>query len=214
MKQKKILAVILGLALIFAFTACGGGDEGSDRDDSPAAAAQNGSSGTASSGADADNDSKDQSEDYGPLLKDLKKAKLYEGKLTTGKVGDTMKNSFFHWKVNSVRTKTKLDGKSAGAGKKFVVVNISVKNATKESFITGNYDFIGYMEASEAGHLDTEDSFYDDMYPDETDLAAGKTLTGDLVFLVDSDVDEIVVDYIEFYGDESIGNTNWVDLRL
>ena len=70
------------------------------------------------------------------------------------------------------------------------------------------------MEASEEGQLDTEYSFYDDMYPDETDLAAGKTLTGDLVFVVDTDVDEIVVDYMEFYGDESIGNTNWVDLKL
>ena len=70
------------------------------------------------------------------------------------------------------------------------------------------------MEASEDGHLDTADSFYDDMYPDETELAAGKTLTGDIVFIVDEDVDEIVMDYMEFYGDESIGNTNWVDLKL
>lgn len=150
----------------------------------------------------------------GPLLNELKEAEFYQGELTTGMVGDTMKNSFFEWKVNSVKTETELSGKPAGAGKKYVVVNISVKNTTKESFVTGNYDFIGYMEASEDGHLDTADSFYDDMYPDETDLAAGKTLTGDIVFLVDEDVDEIVMDYMEFYGDESIGNTNWVDLKL
>ncbi len=43
--------------------------------------------------------------------------------------------------------------------KKYVVANISVKNTTKETFVTGNYDFIGYMEASEDGHLDTADSF-------------------------------------------------------
>ena len=116
--------------------------------------------------------------------------------------------------MNSVKTETELNGKSAGEGKKYVVANISVKNTTKETFVTGNYDFIGYMEASEDGHLDTADSFYDDMYPDETELAAGKTLTGDIVFIVDEDVDEIVMDYMEFYGDESIGNTNWVDLKL
>ena len=34
------------------------------------------------------------------------------------------------------------------------------------------------------------------------------------MFIVDEDVDEIVMDYMEFYGDESIGNTNWVDLKL
>lgn len=178
MKHKKIIAVLLGIILIFAFSACG-----------------------------SDND-------YGPLLEALKKAELYQGDLTTGTVGDTIKNSFFEWKVNCVKSETELNGKSAESGKKFIVVNISVKNTTDEAFTTGNYDFIGYMEASEEGQLDTEYSFYDDMYPDEIDLAAGKTLTGDLVFVVDTDVDEIVVDYMEFYGDESIGNTNWFDLKL
>ena len=92
MKHKKILAVLLGMILIFALSACGNDDD-----------------------------------DYGPLLEALKKEELYQGDLTTGTVGDTIKNSFFEWKVNSVKSETELNGKSAESGKKFVVVNISVK---------------------------------------------------------------------------------------
>lgn len=222
MKHKKILAILLGLMLIFAFTACG--DDGSDTGTDDASQTTTGSdqgesdSTASDSGTDSSNSSDSKtggtSKSYGPLLTALKKADLYAGTLTTGVVGDTMKNSFFNWKVNSVKTATKLSGKSAGSGKKFVVVSITVKNTTDEDYEVGNYDFIGYMEASEDGHLDTEDSFYDSMYPNETTLSAGKSLTGDLVFVVDSDVDEIVVDYIEFYGDDSTGNTNWVDLKF
>ena len=57
-------------------------------------------------------------------------------------------------------------------------------------------------------------SFYDEMIPDTVDLAAGDTLTGDLVFEISEDVKEVLLDYEEFWSDGSTGNTNWFDLSL
>ncbi len=154
-------------------------------------------------------------EKYGPLLAAAKEAELYAGKLTTGFVGDTLTNSFFEWTVTNVRTETELYGKTANAGKKFVVMDVSVTNTTDEEYEIGNYDFVSYVEPDmDTGLVETMDSFNDAMYPDEEMLAPGKTRSGTLVFEVDESVEEIIIDYIEFIGEDSIGNTNWFDLFI
>lgn len=190
MRLKKILTVTLCLAIVLVATACGGSDDGKT-------------------------DAKSQDKNYGELYTQAKDAYSESiGKLTAGTVGDSLSNSFFNWTVNSVETKDKVEGKTAKDGYKFIVANISVTNTTKETFAVGNYDFIGITEVSEDGQIDTMDSFYDKMYPDEKELAAGKTLTGDLVFQVKEDVNELIVDYQVFYQDESTGDTNWVCLKF
>lgn len=221
MRQKKLLTILLCIAVIFAYAACGGEDSDSSSDPSQTtSSADSGEEGSGASsasdeagGSGKSSDRKDGQE-YGELMEALMETDLHMGELTTGLVGDTMSNSFFDWKVNSVETAKNLHGKSAGSGKKFIVANITVTNTTDYEYDIYNADFIGYMEASEEGQLDTEWSFYDDMYPDEAALKAGKSRTGDLVFIVDSDVDEIVIDYIEFAENGSMGNTNWVDILL
>lgn len=225
MRKKKLLTILLCIAVIFGYAACGSdnADDGNSGADSQVAsddssqeseATEDGGSSDGSSASSSSSSSQNENREYGDLMKALKKTDLYAGELTTGFVGDTMSNEFFDWTVNSVKTMKKLEGKSAGSGKKFIVANITVTNTTDYDYSIMNADFIGYMEASEDGHLDTEWSFYDGMYPDEATLKSGKSRTGDLVFIVDEDVDEIVIDYIEFAGDGSMGNTNWVDVFL
>jgi len=43
-------------------------------------------------------------------------------------------------------------------------------------------------------------------------LAAGETKSGTLIFEVDESVEELIVDYVEFFGEDTIGNTNWFDV--
>lgn len=155
--------------------------------------------------------SKEQS--YGPLLEQAKEAQLYVGNLTTGLKGDTLSNSFFEWTVSGVRTEKEIYGKTAMDGKKFVIVDISVTNTTDEEYEIGNYDFVAYAAPDmDSGLVETMDSFHGNMYPDEEMLAAGKTRTGELIFEVDESVEELIVDYIEFFSDSDTGNTNWFDL--
>ena len=152
---------------------------------------------------------------YGPLFEAAKEANLYVGDLTTGFEGDTLSNSFFEWTISDVRTETELYGKTANAGKKFVAMDVSVTNTTDEEYEIGNYDFVAYVAPDmETGLIDTMNSFDDAMYPDQEMLAPGKTRSGTLVFEVDESVEELIIDYIEFIGEESIGNTNWFDLFI
>lgn len=189
MKKKNHIRryIIVGLCLALAFALAGCGKDGDK---------QNGSE-----------------ESYGPLLKQAKEAGLHVGNLTTGVKGDTLSNSFFDWTISEVRSEKEIYGKTAKDGKKFVIVDVSVTNTTDEEYEIGNYDFVAYVAPDmESGLVDTMDSFNDSMYPDEEILAAGKTRTGELIFEVDESVEELIVDYIEFFGDEEMGNTNWFDL--
>ena len=94
-----------------------------------------------------------------------------------------------------------------------MVVHVSVTNTTDEEYEIGNYDFIGYVAPDmDSGIVDTMDSFDAAMYPDEAMLAAGETKSGTLIFEVDESVEELIVDYVEFFGEDTIGNTNWFDV--
>lgn len=184
MKLKKITAVLFCLVIVFTFAACGGSDDTKTKD--------------------------------GGTLLDEAKAGFADniGELATGAVGDTLSNSFFEWTLNSVETVDEHQGKTAKDGYQFVVANISMKNKVDYAFATGNFEFSGIFEASNEGLLDTLSKYYDGMIPDEVELGAGETLKGDLVFEVAKDVEELILDYQEYYEDGSVGNTNWFCLKL
>lgn len=136
------------------------------------------------------------------------------GTLSVGGEEDVLSNAFFDWKVNSIDTETSLHGSTAGDGKVFLIINISVTNTEDYEYETGNYEFLCITGPEESDEVETMNSFYDEMIPDTVDLAAGDTLTGDLVFEISEDVKEVLLDYEEFWSDGSTGNTNWFDLSL
>lgn len=220
MKKKKLLAILLCIALLFAFTACGGKDNGGNG---------GGASGeeeeytgpTMAEEADTEVDESkaptDDNKAYGDLSKEIKAdwdKKFKYGKLSVGTVGDTMANDFFDWTVNSVKTEKKLNGKSAGDGQKFIVINMTMKNTEDFAYTTGNFEFLGLIGTGENGEINTEDAFYDGMLGDEFELGAGESVTGDIVFKVSDSLKNFIVDYEEFYGDGSTGNTFWFEFSL
>lgn len=202
MKKRKILALLLCISVVFAFTACG----------EKTLAEENKTEIDSAQVAD------DSNEDFGELSKAVKEQRDTEGYENTGTgvagVGDTIVNEFFDWTVNSVTTKTTVSGQSAGEGKKFVIINMTMKNNEDYDFDTGNYEFRGIVDSADTLGIDSMNAFYDDMIPDEFSLAQGESVTGDVIFEVDEDLESMLVNYEEFFGDDSIGNIYWFELKL
>lgn len=201
MKKNKLLAILLCLTVAFAFTACGETEE-------PTMADEYRTEIDAAQAANEDNES------YGELSKEAVESGIYDQDKTavTG-VGDTMSNDFFDWTVNSYTTKTKTHGTSAGDGYKFVIINMSITNTEDYEYETGNYEFRGVISGQEED-LDSENAFYDGMIADETTIAPGETITGDVVFKVPKDCTALLINYLEVYGDGSEGNMYWYELSL
>ncbi len=136
------------------------------------------------------------------------------GTLSVGEPGDVLSNEFFDWKVNDIKTETSFYGRDAADGKVFLIVNISVTNTEDYEYEIGNSEFLCITGTKEDDEVETENSFYDEMIPDFSNLDAGDTLTGDLVFEIGEDIKEVLIDYEEFWSDGSTGNTNWIVLKL
>ncbi len=200
MKKNKFLALLLCLSVAFAFTACGA--------EEPTMADEYRTEIDAAQAASEDN------ENYGELSKEAIESGISDQDKTavTG-VGDTMSNDFFDWTVNSYTTKTKTHGTSAGDGYKFVIINMSITNTEDYEYETGNYEFRGVISGQEED-LDSENAFYDGMIADETTIAPGETITGDVIFKVPEDCTALLINYLEVYGDGSEGNMYWYELSL
>lgn len=212
MKGKKLLTILLCLSMTFVFfTACGGEDTANEEEESVVETSEESKAASEEFPADESNEA------YTSLAQDVKAVwdeKYQYGVMSIAGEGETLQNAFFKWTVNSAETKKKVNGTSAGDGYKFVVANITMINTTDYEFDSGNYEFRGIIGTEEADDLDSEDAFYDGMLPDEFSLKAGEEITGDLIFKVREDVDEIIIDFESFYGNGKVDGANWVVLKL
>lgn len=204
MNKKKLLTLLLCVCVAFAFTACGG-------EKTLAEQAKN------DTVVDETKAPKEENKAYGELSHEIKAdwdGKYQYGRLSVGTVGDTLVNDFFDWTVNSVKTKKKIGGVSAGKGYKFVVINMSITNTEDYAYPTGNYEFRGITGTGDENELDSENAFYEGMMADEFEISPGETVTGDVLYKVPEAQKNLIVDYEEFYGDGSIGNTFWFEFKL
>lgn len=205
MKKRGILALLLCLVMVFVCTACGQGEGESDE---PTMADEY------KTEIKEEQAANEKNENFGELSKELIDSGAYDkDKSAVTGVGDTMSNDFFDWTVNSYKTLSKTHGTSAGEGYKFVIINMSITNTEDYEYETGNYEFRGVISGQD-GDLDSEDAFYDGMMADETTIAPGQTITGDVLFKVPKDCSAFLVNYLETYGDGSEGNMYWYELKL
>lgn len=211
MKKRKIAVIALCAVLAFSLAACGGEKEEENESESAVRTSEKMQANSEAFPATEEN------ENFSELAQNVKAVwdqKYQYGALSVGGKGDLMENAFLTWQVNDYKTVDEINGTSAGDGKKFVVANVTMTNTMDEAFESGNYEFRGIVGPEEQDDLDMMDAFYDEMLPDEFELAAGKSITGDLVIKVDEDVSEIIIDYESFYGDDFADGTNWVVLKL
>lgn len=205
MNGKKLLTILLCLAMVFAlFAACG-------EEESPVEISEESKAASEEFPADESNAA------YTPLAQEVKEIwdQQYQyGAISVAGEGETLQNAFFKWKVNSVETREEINGTSAGDGYKFVIANVTMTNTTDYEFDSGNNEFRGIIGTEESDDLDSENAFYDGMLADEFSLKAGEEITGDLLFKVKEDVNEIIIDYESFYGNGKVDGANWIVLKL
>ena len=139
----------------------------------------------------------------------------------TGKVGDTLTNSFFDWTVKSVTTAevlTDSDGDETTPlteGNIFVIVDTQAKNITKDTQPMGSSDFyIMYTLNGETVEDVPYSEFMDGMYADWEQLSAGSSLSGKVVFEIPPTATNVMICYSELYEDNFEGDTYLFEVTL
>ena len=130
-------------------------------------------------------------------------------------IGEASDNRFFQWTVNSVRSETgALNNYDPEDGTKYIIANITVTNIYDEPVAVGSYDYMVSWGDGENDWDYSYKSFYDGMFPDDTQLAAGESITGDVVFEVPMDAENVSVIYEEYFSDDTTGDIYKVDVSL
>jgi hypothetical protein len=196
----QVLAAGLALLLAFLLVACGGGGQADSDTPTPTQQAASG-----------------EETETGPLS-DIAKTLQAKGRpfnsVTTGKVGDTLTNTFFAWTVNSVTSGdsiTTTDGDEIFPnedGYKFVIVDVTTKNVFDQPNPMSCGDFsILWTKGTETIEDVPFQSFTDEMYPDEIMEEIGQSTSGWVVFEVPQDVTSAMIGYYELWGDNFEGDT-------
>jgi hypothetical protein len=140
--------------------------------------------------------------------------------VTTGKVGDTLTNTFFAWTVRSVEVKDSLivDGEELlpdTNGYKFLLVDITTKNVFDKANPMGNVDFtIIWTEGDETKEDFGYYEFMDGMYPDEFMQEVGESASGILVFEVPANVHNANIAYYELWDDDFEGDAYFFEVTF
>jgi hypothetical protein len=138
----------------------------------------------------------------------------------TGKVGDTLTNTFFEWTVKSVVAKDSLtvDGEELFPetdGYQFLLVDITTKNIFDKSNPMGNSDFsIIWSKGDETFEDVVYGEFMDGMYPDEFWQEVGQSDSGTLVFEVPKNVNSAVIAYYEVWDDDFEGDAYFFEVSF
>ena len=133
-----------------------------------------------------------------------------QGGGTDGDIGRTFSTMFFDYTVNSAERLTEYDGYTPAAGKKLLVVSVSVKNDFGSTLPMYDTDFQLQWGDGDDDYAWAVDAFNDKMMPLEWELDDKKTATYDMLFEIPADVTEFSLCYLEEYTDQN-GNSNTGD---
>lgn len=141
-----------------------------------------------------------------------------ENGLAEGQLGDTLRNSFFDYKVISAYLTDEYEGYAAMDGCEFLVAEITVKNIFGEDITMYDTDFQVQWNSDNEDAYDWPITLYlaegeslgNDVLPAEYNLAKDESRTGLLVYEVPMGEREFSICYQEVFEDESVGNLFFV----
>lgn len=181
---KRIIALLLCLALLVGFTGCSSGGNTTPSSDNL----------------------------LDKAVKLLNAEGREYDKLYTGQMNETLICSFFEFSITSANvTDTLADYMPQTDGYQFLVADVTAKNIFGDDIPVGNYDFYIMWNG---GEDIAYESFMDDMYPDEVVLKDGESLSGKLVFELPPDASDIMIGYTEVWEDNFKGNIYLVEIKL
>lgn len=135
-----------------------------------------------------------------------------------GKLGDTMRNSFFDYTVNSAYLCDTYSDYTPQSGYELLVADVTVKNVFGEAITMFDNDFQVQWNSDAEDAYDCPVTYYlaegtslgDEVLPGEYDLAKDESRTGLLVFEVPAGEKEFSISYMEYFEDDSTGDTFFV----
>lgn len=138
-----------------------------------------------------------------------------------GRLGDTMHTYFFDYTVNDAYTCTNYEGTTPASGNVFLVVDITVKNTSTQSYNMFDTDFQAQWgtdgEDDYRVPITTDPETYEELEPlSEAQLPGTYPLTVDeevqglLVYEVPEGYQDFSISYMEYFDDDSTGDTFFV----
>lgn len=138
----------------------------------------------------------------------------------TAAVGENLKTTTVDLTVNSSAAMYEVNGYVPDdENYTHLVVNVTVANPTDTVAEISVYDYLVTWGLGESDYnYALDDEFTDNIYPVLSELQPGESFTGDLYFIVPSNISNFTVGYVEIIGDvedeDSIVNAYTVDLTV
>ena len=139
--------------------------------------------------------------------------------MAAGGMGDIMRTYFFDYTISSAYTSSKYEGYIPTPGYDLLVAEITVKNTLPEALPMFDWDFIVLYPDTTSDEqvydypitsyedLDIPQTALQTLLPSEYTLQAGESRTGLLLFEVPAGDTEFVISYIEYFDDDTAGDT-------
>lgn len=135
-----------------------------------------------------------------------------------GNLGDAMHNSFFDYTVNSAYLCDDYEGYTPQDGYELLVADVTIKNTFGDVITMYDTDFQVQWGSDAEDAYDYPITYYlgegesigDKALPTEYDLAKSESRTGLLVFEVPSGNTNFSISYMEYFDDDTTGNTFFV----
>ncbi len=135
-----------------------------------------------------------------------------------GKLGDTMRNTFFDYSVNNAYVCDFYEDYIPQAGYELLVADVTVKNTFDETISMFDSDFQVQWDSDSKDAFDYPVTFYldegtglgDKVLPAQYDLAKEESRTGLLIFEVPTGETEFSISYMEYFDDDTTGDTFFV----
>jgi len=207
MKKKLMPILALILALMMVLTSCDS-IPGRDRDDDD----DRSSSSEDDDRRDRDKDKDDDDDDDRDKDKDKDgDSSEYDGEEVEGYLGDTLTTAFFDFCVKDVKCYSSLGGFTPGAGNKFLVLDLYIKNTETYSMPMFSDDFwlVWGSEDGEDAYPDTR-QLDENQLPDEYKIPIAGQKEGTLVYEVPADVEDFMLVFVEIYDNEDLGDSFYV----
>ncbi len=195
--MKKLACALLAGVLAVALTACGAGSSGSSSSDSRSLP---GSS---------------QQEQQQPASDTITAVDGY----AEGRMGDVMQTYFFNYSVNSAYVCDSYEGYTPAEGNALLVAEVTVKNTGRQSIEMYDTDFQAQWGDEEGfsvpitydmetgAELETVSA---EQLPGIYTLGINESKTGLLVFEIPAGMYDLSISYMEYFSDESTGDTFFV----
>ena len=135
----------------------------------------------------------------------------YEGETYELSSDETMKTAFFDLVINKISRKDEFMGYvPEKSNYEFLILNITIKNTTNNNDPLPMFynDFkLRWNDSNGEEYIYPEYSFTTEQLPDEYTIFKGKSKTGNLIFTVPKEENNLKLIFIELFTDDITGDT-------